>query len=158
MSVNKEVSHRWGLAYFLGSCIVCRVSGGHLNPLVTVSLNLHHNPKQGWITVIIMVIAQYLGALLGAILAFLIYWDGINWWVYRSISKLCNSYFSINHLRFEHQVGEYRPVPQTAEIFSTYPPHFVTVFGAFLDQFLASAILVVCMSAVMDKKNKVGIN
>ena len=63
-----------------------------------------------------------------------------------------------NYIRFEHQVGEYRPVPQTAEIFSTYPPHFVSVLGAFLDQFLASAILVVCMSAVMDKKNKVGIN
>ena len=61
---------------------------GHLNPLVTVSLNLHHNPKQGWITVIIMVIAQYLGALLGAILAFLIYWDGINWWVYKSKLKI----------------------------------------------------------------------
>ena len=86
--VHKEVSHRWGLAYFLGSCIACRVSGGHLNPLVTVSLNLHHNPKQGWITVIIMVIAQYLGAFLGAILAFLIYWDGINWWVYKSKLKI----------------------------------------------------------------------
>ena len=26
---------RWGLAYFLGSCIAGR-SGGHLNPVVTV--------------------------------------------------------------------------------------------------------------------------
>ena len=76
-----KILYRWGLAYFLGSCIACRVSGGHLNPLLTVSLNLHHNLRQGWITVIIMVIAQYLGALLAAILAFLVYWDGINWWV-----------------------------------------------------------------------------
>ena len=76
-----RILYRWGLAYFLGSCIACRVSGGHLNPLLTVSLNLHHNLRQGWLTVIIMVIAQYLGALLAAILAFLVYWDGINWWV-----------------------------------------------------------------------------
>ena len=75
----KYVLSRWGLAYFLGSCISGRVSGGHLNPLVTVSLNLSHHQTQGWITVIILVIAQYLGALLAALLAFLIYWDGINW-------------------------------------------------------------------------------
>ena len=151
-----RIFFRWGLAYFLGSCIACRVSGGHLNPIVTVSLNLHHNPWQGWITVIIMVIAQYLGALLGAILAFLVYWDGINWWGLHAYEEKIIQSFIL--LRFEHQVGEYRPVPQTAEIFSTYPPHFVTVLGAFLDQFLASAVLIVCMSAVMDKKNKVEIN
>ena len=131
------------------------MSGGHLNPIVTVSLNLSHNQTQGWITVIILVIAQYLGALLAALLAFLIYWDGINWSGSASVITQCNI---IILSRFEHQVGEYRPVPQTAEIFSTYPAHFVSIFGAFLDQFLASAVFIVCVSAVMDKKNKVGVN
>ena len=56
---------------------------------------------------------------------------------------------------FEHQIGEYRPVPQTAEIFATFPSHYVSIWAAFFDQFLASALLLVCVSALADKRNKV---
>ena len=110
------------------------MSGGHLNPIVTVSLNLDNSI--GWLSVAVMVLAQYLGAFLAGLLVFLIYWDAINW--------------------FEHQIGEYRPVPQTAQIFSTYPSHYNTTYGAFFDQFLASAFLLVCLAAIVDKRNKVG--
>merc|ERR1712218_27809 len=104
----------WGLAYFLGNLISGKVSGGHLNPIVSVSLNLLKSHTQSWATVITQVFAQYLGAFLSGLLVFLIYWDGIIW--------------------FEHQIGEYRPVPQTSEIFTTFPAPYVSFFGAFLDQ------------------------
>ena len=34
---------------------------------------------QGWLSVVTLVIAQYLGAFIAALLAFLLYWDGIIW-------------------------------------------------------------------------------
>ena len=52
------------------------MSGGHLNPVVSVSLNLDNSI--GWLTVVISVLAQYLGAFLAALLVFLVYWDGKN--------------------------------------------------------------------------------
>ena len=57
-------------------CISGRVSGGHLNPVVSVSLNLDNSI--GWLAVVISVLAQYLGAFLAALLVFLVYWDGKN--------------------------------------------------------------------------------
>ena len=146
------ICFRWGLAYFLGNLISGRVSGGHLNPIVTVSLNLLKPHSQSWTTVITQVIAQFLGAFLSGLLVFLIYWDGIIW--YSWCSKKYSDIYYHNH-RFEHQIGEFRPVPQTSEIFATYPAPYVSIFGAFLDQFLASSILLFCLSAIYDKRNKV---
>ena len=103
----------WALAYFLGSLISSRVSGGHLNPVITVSLSLARSST--WSAAVTLVAAQYTGAALAGCLAFLVYWEGITW--------------------FEHQVGEFRPL-ETAQIFSTFPQGQISLISAMFDQFL----------------------
>ena len=103
----------WALAYFLGSLISSRISGGHLNPVITVALNLTRGSS--WVGVVTLVSAQYTGAALAGGLAFLVYWEGITW--------------------FEHQVGEFRPA-ETAQIFSTFPLPQISLISAMFDQFL----------------------
>ena len=89
------------------------MSGGHLNPVITVALNLDRGSS--WLAVITLVAAQYTGAALAGALAFLVYWEGITW--------------------FEHQVGEFRPT-ETAQIFSTFPLPQVSLISAMFDQFI----------------------
>merc|ERR1711963_1317904 len=67
----------WALAYFLGSLISSRVSGGHLNPVITVALNIEQSSN--WVGVVTLVTAQYTGAALAGGLSFLVYWEGITW-------------------------------------------------------------------------------
>ena len=93
--------------------MLCTPQGGHLNPVVLVSLNI--DSSTSWLAVLVLLTAQYTGAALAAGLSFLVYWDAVNW--------------------FEHQVGEFRP-PQTAQIFSTFPLQHISLFSAFFDQFL----------------------
>ena len=104
----------WALAYLLGSLISSRVSGGHLNPVITVALSLRPGGSS-WSAALTLVTAQYTGAALAGCLAFLVYWEGITW--------------------FEHQVGERRPV-ETAQIFSTFPAAQISLISAMFDQFL----------------------
>ena len=89
------------------------MSGGHLNPVITVALNLDRGSS--WLAVITLLAAQYTGAALAGALAFLVYWEGITW--------------------FEHQVGEFRPT-ETAQIFSTFPLPQVSLISAMFDQFI----------------------
>ena len=107
----------WALAYLLGSLISSRVSGGHLNPVITVALSLRPGGPGGssWSVAVTLVTAQYCGGALAGCLAFLVYWEGITW--------------------FEHQVGERRPL-ETAQIFSTFPAAQVSLISAMFDQFL----------------------
>ena len=94
--------------------------GGHLNPVVTVSLSLD---TSSWLAVLTLVAAQYTGAALAACLSFLVYWEAIT--------------------EFEHQVGEFRP-QSTAEIFSTFPLPYISLLSGFLDQFVGESQTAPC--------------
>lgn len=48
-------------------------------------------------------------------------------------------------------------MPQTASIFATYPAPYLGVLGALVDQVLASAALLLGVSAILDKRNKVAL-
>ena len=97
------------------------VSGGHLNPAVT--LGLATVGRISWRKVPHYLLAQYTGALLGAGLVLALYWEGLVW--------------------YEHQQGLYRTVPGTATIFTSFPssPHLSWLAGAG-DQLVSTAILV----------------
>ena len=69
------------------------MSGGHLNPAVTVALAVVG--KISWRKVPHYLAAQYLGALLAGCLVFLAYWDGLVWYehqagVFRSAVLHCH--------------------------------------------------------------------
>ncbi len=69
------VNWGWGLAVFTG-VVVAYQSGGHLNPAVTLGLaarNLAIGQAVDWGGVAIYIVAQFIGAFLGAVLCWLAY-------------------------------------------------------------------------------------
>ena len=60
----------WAMAVFIGVCISGATSGAHLNPAITIALAVKNN---NWQQVPIYIAAQLLGAMLGALLVWLIY-------------------------------------------------------------------------------------
>lgn len=63
----------WGLAVFVGVIVAAPFSGAHLNPAVTIGLALIG--KFAWAKVFSYIIAQLIGAMLGAFLVWLMYYD-----------------------------------------------------------------------------------
>ena len=67
-------SINWGyaVAVMMGVYVSSGVSGGHLNPAVTVAMSV--SGKLSWKKVPFYLIAQYLGAFLGALMVYLVYY------------------------------------------------------------------------------------
>lgn len=63
------ITMAWGFAVLIAVCMVGKYSGAHLNPAVTLALAL--TQKFAWSKVIGYIIAQFLGAFLGATLVWL---------------------------------------------------------------------------------------
>ena len=103
------------------------VSGGHLNPAVTLALACVK--KCSWIQVPVYWLAQYIGALLAASVLYGIYADAIN------------------------NAGGL--VGATAGIFASYPNSNFTPSTATLafDQILGTALLLIIIMAVTDEQN-----
>jgi len=121
----------WGLAVTLGIYVSAGVSGAHLNPAVTVALAaLRGFP---WRKVPAYVLAQTAGAFSGAALTFLTYREA-----------------------FFHFDGGTRQVGGalgTAGIFATYPQPFLSIGGGFVDQLVGTALLMLGIFAIADRKN-----
>lgn len=67
------ITTAWGLAVFVGVTVAGPISGAHLNPAVTVGLAIAG--KFAWANVGSYIIAQMLGAMVGAFLVWLMYYD-----------------------------------------------------------------------------------
>ena len=92
--------------------------------------------------------AQYLGSLTASLTVFLAYWDSLVW--------------------YEHDRGEYRSVrgdpgvrchqlvvrsvPDTARIFATYPAPHLSWLGGLMDQFIGTAVFLLCICAITDNR------
>jgi len=63
----------WALGVFVGITVAGPISGAHLNPAVTIGLAIAG--KFAWVNVLPYIIAQLLGAMLGAFLVWLMYYD-----------------------------------------------------------------------------------
>jgi glycerol uptake facilitator protein len=66
----------WALAVFVGVVIAAPFSGAHLNPAVTLALAI--TGKFAWSKVGTFILAQLIGAILGAVLTWLVYKDHFN--------------------------------------------------------------------------------
>jgi len=121
----------WGLGVTLGMTVAGGVSGGHLNPAITVAMaSVGRFP---WWKVPHYLAGQYLGALVSSGLVFLVYWDALVW--------------------YEHDRGEYRSLPDTASIFSSFPGQHLSTGGAVLDQVVSAGLLLLSLSAITDPRN-----
>ena len=69
------ITSAWGFSVFVGAYVAGKYSGAHLNPAVTIGLAI--SDKFSWSYVPEYVLAQLLGAMLGAALAYLFYSDHI---------------------------------------------------------------------------------
>lgn len=121
----------WGLAVTMGVYVAGGVSGGHLNPAVTVAAAaLRGFP---WSKVGPYVLAQTAGAFVASAVVFLTYHDA-----------------------FVHFDGGMRQVTgtlATAGIFATYPQPWLSTMGGLIDQIVGTALLVGVVFAISDKKN-----
>jgi len=126
-----SVNWGWGLGVLLGVVVSGGVSGGHINPAVTVAVATLG--KFPWRKVPHYLAAQYLGSFLASCVLFLVYWDAL--------------------VKYEHEVSAYRTTPDTAMIFTTFPRYHLTWIGGVTDQFFGTALLLVAVCAITDRKN-----
>ncbi|EGN98476.1 hypothetical protein SERLA73DRAFT_183511 [Serpula lacrymans var. lacrymans S7.3] len=120
----------WAVGVALGVYVSGGISGGHINPAVTLALATVRNFP--WKKVPIYMAAQLMGALCGAGIVYANYFHAID--------------------LYEGGPGV-RTVPGTASLFSTYALDYMTPVSCFFSEFLASAALMMVILAITDKRN-----
>jgi glycerol uptake facilitator protein len=126
----------WGFAVTFAVYVAGGVSGAHLNPAVTIALAARRG--FAWSKVPSYILAQVVGAFLGALLVYVVYKGAID------------SFERANNITR----GEPSSVT-TYSIFATFPaPYFTTVIGPLVDQIVGTAFLVLFIFAVTDEVNQ----
>ncbi len=121
-----NITLAWGLGVALGVYVSGKVSGGHLNPAVTLALAIFR--QFPWSRVAPYAFAQIAGAFVGAGLVFLNYRPAF--------------------LKFDPTLEK------TAGVFATFPLFRDIPAAGFLDQVLGTAILLFLVLAVTDERNQ----
>ncbi|XP_071951993.1 aquaporin-7-like isoform X2 [Antedon mediterranea] len=126
-----SVNWAWGIGVTLGAHFASGISGGHLNPAVT--LGFACIGRLPWKKVPVYMLGQFLGAFIAAACVFGIYSEAID--------------------AFDGGTRSVIGPNATAGIFATYPAEYLSVWGGFGDQVFATALLMACILAITDKKN-----
>ncbi|KAK2862409.1 hypothetical protein Q5P01_001942 [Channa striata] len=108
------------------------VSGAHMN--AAVSFTMCTFGRLAWRMLPVYVFAQLLGSFLAAGTIFAVYYEAI----------------------YDYSGGNLTVtgVKATAGIFATYPAPYLSLFGGFIDQVFGTAMLLLCLMALSDQKNK----
>lgn len=115
----------WGLAVTFGVYISARISGGHLNPAVTLSLAVFRGFS--WAKVVPYCLAQVAGAFVGAALV----------------------YFN-----YREAIAAFDPgLTKSAGVFTTFPAFPNMPAAGFFDQVIGTALLMLLIFAVGDEWN-----
>ncbi|XP_029431655.1 LOW QUALITY PROTEIN: aquaporin-9 [Rhinatrema bivittatum] len=125
------ISAGFAMAVTMAVYVAGGVSGGHINPAVSFAMCL--TGKLKWRKFPFYVLAQMLGAMAGAAAVFGVYYDALM-----------------------HYTGGNLTVSgpnATAQIFATYPAPFLSTMNGFVDQVMATALLVIAIFAIFDSKN-----
>src|SRR5918994_2810046 len=126
-----SINLAWGIAVTLGVYAAGGISGGQINPAVTLAAAVHRGFP--WRKVPAYVAAQIAGAFAASTVV---------WVTYREA--------------FDHFDGGIRQVagPQgTAGIFATYPQPFLSIAGGLVDQVVGTALLMLVIFALTDRRN-----
>jgi glycerol uptake facilitator protein len=130
------IAFGWGLGVVFGIYVAGGVTGAHLNPAVTLAFAL----KRGfaWSKVPWYILAQLLGAFVAAALIYALYQPVIH------AFEVANG-INRGSLRSQADFG----------IFATSPaPYIGNWWGAFFTEFVATALLVALVFAVVDNYNQ----
>jgi MIP family channel proteins len=126
-----SVNVSWGLAVTLGVYASAGVSGGHLNPAVTLALAAFRDFP--WRKVVPYAVAQTLGAFLASALVFLVYREALD--------------------AFDGGLRTVTGPTATAGIWATYPQGYLSIAGGFVDQVVGTALLLIGVFALVDARN-----
>jgi len=122
----------WGLAVMTGIYVAAGVSGAHLNPAVTLALAVHR--RFPWRKVLPYSAAQLAGAFLASAVTFTTYREAFD--------------------RFDGGARQVTGTHATAGIFATYPQEFLSnVPGGLVDQVVGTALLILVIFAIGDRRN-----
>lgn len=122
----------WGLAVTIAIYTTGSVSGCHANPAVTIALALYR--KFSWRSVLPYFAAQVVGAFLGAVVVYVLFYPLIN---------LANA---TAHLT--------RAAGGSAGVFFTHPGLAITPLHAFSDEMILTALLVFGIFAITEQYNE----
>lgn len=121
-----------GLGIAFGIAVCARISGGHINP--AVSLMFLTFKQITAIKFAVYVAAQFLGAFIGALITYIVYCDAIN--------------------RFDGGVRQVYGPKASAHIFASYSSNHLGVVNGFLDQVVATAVFCLLIAHTVDKRNQ----
>jgi MIP family channel proteins len=125
------LSFTWGIAALIAIMSTASVSGGHINPAVTIASAVLGN--HSWKKVPHYVAGQLIGSFAAAILIHVTYYDALQ------------AYDGGMRITASHQDA-------TGQIFTTYPAIFVSLTGAVIDQVVGTAILMYAFLSITDKE------
>jgi glycerol uptake facilitator protein len=121
-----NITLAWGLAVTMGVYVAGRISGGHINPAVTLAVALFRGFP--WKKVIPYWIVQTAGAFVAA---------AIVYWNYRPQFHLADP--GLDH---------------TAGVFTTFPAFPMQLSAGLLDQTIGTALLLFMILAITDERNQ----
>ncbi|CAG2118574.1 unnamed protein product, partial [Medioppia subpectinata] len=121
----------WGLSLTAGIYVCGGVSGGHVNPAVT--LGMASIGKLPWRKVFHYFLAQYIGAFIAAVITYVVYREAI---LYQFDGKLLTT-----------------GPNATAGIFGTFPAPGITTGTAIIDQIVSVAFFLLLINAITDERN-----
>lgn len=126
-----SINISWGFAVTMGIFVSGGISGGHLNPAVSVAQAVIG--KFEWKKVPFYVLSQFLGSFLASVVVYLVYYDALN--AFDGGSRAVTGVF------------------KTAGIWATYPQPYLSIWGAFFDQVIGTAGLLIGVNAITDEAN-----
>nr|XP_042906159.1 aquaporin-7-like [Parasteatoda tepidariorum] len=124
------VTWAWGVGVILGVTTAGGISGGHINPGVTVGFAAVG--KLPWRKVPHYLAGQHLGGFLASAVLYFTYYDAFM--LYDPTRTV---------------VGETR----TAWVFATYPRDGISIFDCFFGELVAGGLLMFTVMAIVDSKN-----
>ncbi|RWS26378.1 aquaporin-9-like protein [Leptotrombidium deliense] len=121
-----------GLAAFVALSATMQVSGGHINPAITVAAALMgHFP---WAHVVPYLVAQHLAGFIAGALLYLTHYDAID-------------------MVLERYNGTEMGYKETAGFFGGGPAKHGSNMGCFVNSFFATAVFLIAAAACIDMKN-----
>lgn len=126
-----SINLAWGIAVMMGVYVAAGVSGGHLNPAVTVALAVWRGFP--WAKVGPYVVAQVAGAFVASAVVYVTYAEAL--------------------AHYDGGVRQVTGALGTAGIWATYPQPWLSTLGGLVDQIVGTALLVLVVFALADSRN-----
>ncbi|KIK07148.1 hypothetical protein K443DRAFT_217541 [Laccaria amethystina LaAM-08-1] len=124
-----SINFGWAIGIAMGVWVSGGISGGHINPAVTIAMATYRGFP--WRKVPSYILAQVSGGVIGAAL------------VYANYIHAINVFEGGHHIRTQ----------ATASLFATYALPYMTQVSCFFSEFIATAVLFMMVLALTDKRN-----